>query len=339
MRSALVVLAAVIGLSGAAAADPIAGYDRLTVTAGHRPAPVAASVWYPAGSRTYRGVIGDSALFVGVSALVGATVAEGRFPLVLVSHGSGGSMDGLAWLSSALALRGAMVLAVDHPGSVTGDSSPRRSILLHERAADLSAALDRLLADPAFAPHVDRSRIVALGFSLGGRTALNLAGARMDRGRYRDYCARFGDEAADCVFFARGGVDLGSLPDAWEGDMRDRRVGAAVAIDPGLTHAFTPAGIAAMDLPVLLINLGGEDRWKAVDVGARGSDLVRRLPDAHYAVVAPASHFTFLAECKPGGREMLAAEQDDPICDDPAGADRARAHDDIVAAVTAFLEQ
>jgi predicted dienelactone hydrolase len=339
MRSALVVLAAVIGFAGSAAADPLAGYDRLTVTASHRPVPVAASVWYPAGSRTYRSVIGENALFVGAPALVGAAVADGRFPLVLVSHGSGGNMDGFAWLSSALAARGAMVLAVNHPGSTTGDSSPRRSILLRERAADLSAALDRLLADPAFGPHVDPSRIVAFGFSLGGTTALNLAGARMDRRRYRDYCARLGERAADCVFFARGGVDLAALPAAWEADMRDRRVAAAVAVDPGLTHAVTEASAAAMELPVLLVNLGGDGRWEAVDVGARGSDLAGRLPDARYAVVAPGGHFTALAECKPGAREILAAEEDDPICDDPEGTDRARAHDDIVAAVMAFLKR
>ncbi|MFC7421186.1 hypothetical protein ACFQNF_15090 [Iodobacter arcticus] len=43
----------------------------------------------------------------------------------------------LAWLASALAQRGVLVLAVNHPGSMSGDSSPRQSLLLDERAADL----------------------------------------------------------------------------------------------------------------------------------------------------------------------------------------------------------
>jgi predicted dienelactone hydrolase len=247
-------------------------------------------------------------------------------------------MDNLSWLSSRLALRGAMVLAVNHPGSTSGDSSPRRSVRLAERAADLRAALDHVLADPAFAPHVDRSRIASLGFSLGGATALNLVGARTDRGLYRDYCGRFGDEPADCVFLAKGGVNLANLPDAFEGDMRDPRIGVAIAVDPGLTYAFTDASVAAIDLPVLLINLGGEERWMAADVSARGSNLVGRLPRVEYATASPANHFTFLALCKPEGREILAEERDDPICDDPAGTDRAKIHETIVKRVAEFMK-
>ena len=337
MKRILLLATALIGFAAPVLADPIAGYDRLTVTAPHRPEPLAASLWYPVGTPTYRGLIGDNAVFRGTQAFVGAGIADGRYPLVLISHGSGGNMDALSWLSSQLAARGVMVLGVNHPGSTTGDSSPRRSILLQDRAADLSAALDLVLADPAFAPHIDTSRIVAFGFSLGGTTALNLAGARMDRDLYQDYCARLGDKAHDCVFFAKGGVDLGALADAWEGDMRDPQVTAAIAVDPGMSHGFTPASVAALDMPVLLINLGGDDRWLAGDVGHQGSDLTGRLPAAEYAVMAPANHFTFLAECKPGARELLIEEGEDPICDDPAGTDRARAHAEIIDAVAAFL--
>ncbi len=329
--------AGAIGLTGAAAADPLAGYDRLTVAAAHRPAPLQAAIWYPVGTPTYRNLIGDNAVFLGTPALVGAGVADGRFPLVLLSHGSGGNVDGLGWLASALALRGAMVLGVNHPGSTTGDSSPRRSILLAERAADLGAALDQLLAEPAFAALLDTSRITALGFSLGGTTVLNLAGARIDPSAYRAYCDRLGEAAADCTFFARGCVDLDALPASWGQDMRDPRIGAVVAVDPGLTYAFTPASVAAMTLPVLLINLGDEDRWPAVDVGPAGSDLVGRLPDARHEVVAPAHHYTFLARCKPEGAALLAAERDDPVCDDPAGTDRAAVHAAIVDLVASAL--
>jgi predicted dienelactone hydrolase len=337
MKCTIALAAAVLGLASAAAADPMAGYDRFELVAPHRAAPVAASVWYPVGTPTYGGLIGDNAVFVGTPAYVGAAIAEGRFPLLLLSHGSGGNMDNLSWLSSQLALRGAMVLAVNHPGSTSGDSSPRRSVRLAERARDLDAALDRILADPAFAPHIDQSRIAVLGFSLGGATALNLGGAQTDRGLYRDYCARFGDEAVDCTFLAKGGVDPDNLPAEFEGDMRDSRLASVIAIDPGLTYAFTDTSIAAMDLPVLLINLGGEERMKAGDVSVAGSNLAGRLPQAEYAAFAPANHFTFLGLCKPGGRELLIEERDDPICDDPAGTDRARIHRQIVERIAAFI--
>jgi predicted dienelactone hydrolase len=153
-------------------------------------------------------------------------------------------MDGLGWLSSQLALRGAMVLAVNHPGSTMGDSSPRRSIRLDERAADLRAALDTVLSDPSFGPHIDTKRITSLGFSLGGTTALNLAGARLDRGLYKDYRTRFKDQG-DCVFFSKGGVDFARLPEPFESDMRDPRIASAIALGlalPAVGHFAAVAG-------------------------------------------------------------------------------------------------
>ena len=313
-------------------ADPLPGYDRFDVKSAHRAAPIAASVWYPAGTRTYRGIIGENAIFEGTSALVGAGVAEGPHPLVLMSHGSGGTMDGLGWLASGLVTEGAMVLAVNHPGSTSGDSSPRRSVRLGERARDLSAALDALLADPAFASYIDQSNITAIGFSLGGATALNLGGLRFDPDGYADYCAAMPDQA-DCVFLARGDVDFSALPEDFGADAKDPRVAATVAIDPGFTYVATEDSIAATTTPVTVINLGTVNRMDAVDVSPEGSDLIARLPNARLEVIAPAHHFTFLAECKPGGAQLLAEEQDDPVCTDPEGVDRAGVHEAIIAAV------
>lgn len=337
MRHLLTATLAALTLTGAAAAEPLPGFDRLVVEAPHRPAPLAASVWYPAGGETYRMPVGDNALFVGETVQMGAPVAEGVFPLVLLSHGSGGRADAFAWLAASLARKGVMVLAVDHPGSMTGDSSPRRSLRLHERTADVSRALDQLLADPAFAGHVDPGRISVLGFSLGGGTALQLGGLRVDRDLYQAYCERVGDDAQDCLFWSKGGVDLAALPAEIEGDLGDPRFGAVIAVDPGFTYGLDPASVAAADRRFLLVNLGDDALWPAVDVGPEGSDLEGRLGDATRVVVAPANHFTFLPVCKEGGAELLAAHDDDPICDDPEGADRAAVHATIERHVLAFL--
>lgn len=70
---------------------------------------------------------------------------------MVLSHGTGGSTDDFAWLSSQLAVRGAMVVAVNHPGSTRGDLSPQRTKLT-DRAADLKATLTHILADPLFGP-------------------------------------------------------------------------------------------------------------------------------------------------------------------------------------------
>jgi len=338
MRKHIFAFASLAALlaTGSAHAEPLAGYDRFPVKADHRAVLVPASLWYPAAARTYPVPIGDNALFVGTKALVGAAAETGKHPLVLLSHGSGGNMDSLGWLSSELALRGAMVLAVNHPGTTSGDSSPRRTLRIDERAKDLSAALDTLLADPTFGPLVDTTRISALGFSLGGTAVLNLVGGHFERVKYRDYCQSFATQP-DCVFFRKGGVDFDNLPEAMEADVRDRRVGSVVAVEPGMTDALSPESVEEMNLPVLLISLGAPDPWRAVDVSASGSGLAARLPDATHEAFRPASHFTFLPLCKPGGAELLEEEGDDPVCTDPDGADRAKVHAQVIAAIARFL--
>ena len=313
------------------------GFDRMDVPARHRALPIAASLWYPAGRATYRAVIGENALFTGVPAFVGAAVAEGRYPLILLSHGSGGAMEGLAWLSARLAAQGAIVLAVNHPGTTSGDSSPRRTMRLAPRAADLGAALEAVLGDPQFAPHIDRERISALGFSLGGTTVLGLAGIRFDAEAFADYCREAGDEAAGCDFLAKGGVRLDALPEAFSADMRDLRVSAVVSVDPGFTHSAVEESLAGVRVPLLFVNLGEEERWPGVDVGPQGSGLAARVAGARHVAVAPAWHFSFLGLCKPQGAELLRKWEDDPICDDPRGSDRATVHEEIVGIVADFL--
>lgn len=329
---------AAVTVSSALGDDAIAGYDKLSFKPAHRAETVSASVWYPVGRKTYRGLIGDNPVFIGTPAYVGAAVKPGRYPLVVISHGSGGNMDNLGWLSSALAESGALVLGLNHPGSTSGDSSPRRSIRVDERARDLSSAIDMILADPVFGPLVDRDRITALGFSLGGATVLEAAGARFDRKAYRDYCQRLGEAAMDCVFFARGGVDLGNMPAEVEDDVRDPRLASVVAVDPGFTYAFTAKSTDAIDMPSLLINLGGDDRMIPADLTEKGSGLIDRIKGAEYKVFQPANHFTFLGLCKPQARAILADEGEDPICDEPAGTDRTAIHAAIIESVRTFLK-
>jgi predicted dienelactone hydrolase len=336
MKRFFIAMLAAVPFSSVSAAESLPSYEHFDIPSTHRARPIAASVWYPAAVPTYRGLVGDSAIFVGTSVYTGAKPAKGRYPLVLLSHGSGGNMDNISWLSSALAQRGMLVLAVNHPGSMSGDSSPRQSLRLDERASDLAAALDYLLADSTFSPLIDSARISVAGFSLGGATALGMAGARFDRNQYRDYCT-LGKQAQDCAFLAKGGVDLAQLPAGFAADFHDLRISKVVAIDPGGTYAIHKESAAAMKLPTLLINLGDKDRWKTVDVGPNGSNLIGSLHSARYAVIAPASHFSFLAQCKPAAKRLLEEEHDDAICDDPAGADRASVHAEIIELMAKFL--
>lgn len=335
MKRLPLLTAVLLCLAAVARAESLPGYDRFDLAAAHRARPVAGFLWYPAAGPTYRTKIGDGPLFAPTPVFMAPAVLQGQHPLVLLSHGYGGNADALGWLAAGLVAKGAMVLAVNHPGSTSGDSSARRSLDLAARAADLTAALDKILADPDFAPYVDTTKISAIGFSLGGTTALGLAGVVFDGETQAARCAT-GPDAADCGFFLRGGAQFATAP-GFSISNQDPRIRHVVAVDPGFGGSATAASSAAVSVPIHLINLGAADRLPAVDVGPTGNNLAARLPGASYTVIAPASHFSFLATCKPGAEAMLAEEGDDPICTDPAETNRAEVHSRLIADIAKGL--
>src|SRR5437762_2729137 len=119
---------AAVGLAGAAQAGPV-GERHLQTTnptaalrdAEHKDA-VRVTVWYPAAAdaKEERIDIGPPGrpLFTVGQVAPGAGFADARpRPVILFSHGFGGTARMMAWFGVPLARAGYMVVAVDHPGN------------------------------------------------------------------------------------------------------------------------------------------------------------------------------------------------------------------------------
>jgi pimeloyl-ACP methyl ester carboxylesterase len=122
-----------------------------------------------------------------------ATLEPGaRIPLVVFSHGIGGSRRGYSYLGSHFAANGIASLHVQHVGSDRAiwignpfsligrlhDAAQEREAV--NRVLDLRFALDQLLAGE-HGSKVDTAQIVVAGHSYGANTALLAAGARVER--------------------------------------------------------------------------------------------------------------------------------------------------------------
>lgn len=220
--------------ASAALADP-AGYTPITFDAPHHGKGVLGAVWYPTGGEGRAFLFADSPVFQGVTVVEEAPVADGTHPVIALSHGMGGNIRSMAWLASALAERGAIVVNVNHPNTTWNDFDMAKGMRHWTRAQDLSLALDALWADPKFAGHLDDSRVMAAGFSYGGWTALSLGGAQSNLAGYIDYCRTYGSDTADCGGMIRAGVDITSFSEEdWNASYADPRITHVVAIDPGL---------------------------------------------------------------------------------------------------------
>ena len=330
------------GAEGLAAPSPwAAGHRTATLAAPHHGRALDLALWYPAAPDVPVVAHGGNAVFLPVAVALDAAPAEGRFPVVVLSHGLGGHYRSLAWLAAGLARSGAVVVAVNHPNSTVFDFDMQAGLEHWTRVQDLSLALDHLVSDAAFAHVIDPEAVAAVGFSYGGWTALSLGGLRGNLAGYVDHCVQA--PTRHCRDIAAAGADLSALPAAqWNGDHADPRIRRVAAIDPGLTHGLTDADAAALRVPVLLIQLGaGADRLDATDLSAAGSDFTARLArsggDVALVEIAPAAHFSVLPLCTDRGAEVLRDDGDDPVCTDPAGAERAAIHAEIEARLRAWL--
>ncbi|WP_233805467.1 alpha/beta hydrolase family protein [Paraburkholderia sp. HP33-1] len=309
------------------------------------------SIWYPADATQPQtphdiGAPGHP-IFLGHAAADDAplSAAQPKYPLLLLSHGTGGSAASLDWLAASLAAQGYIVAGVNHPGNNALEPRTRDGFILWwERATDVSEVLDGMLADPHFGPRVDTTRIGALGFSLGGYTVLELAGARTDLAAFEHFCT---SPEADAICSPPEAANLAHAPGApaltvaglsvetqasraRSGDSyRDPRIKAAFAIAPALGEAFNSSSFKEVTIPVAL--LAGEADTTA-PVNTNIHRVAGFIPQATVTIVPGASHYTFMDVCEPEVMERLA-----PVCKDGPGVDRAAIHARTAAQVRDFF--
>jgi predicted dienelactone hydrolase len=318
------------------AADAV-GLQARTVDVPGRDNPISVKFWYPAESGGDLRLVGENKIFEGVAARQEASIADGKFPVVLLSHGGLRAAPQMSnWIAADLASRGFLVAVPQPPHLEDNDAG----VAVHEiwrRPNDLRATLTALERDSALGPHLDLDKVGAVGFFLGATSALALAGARLDPASYRQSCDKPG-LGMDCAWFEKNAVDL-SLTDDHDlaRSNRDARAKVAVAIDPELSHAFTESSLAAIRVPVVIINLGASDGIKP-ELDASG--LAVRITTSHYQAVADATPFSAFSLCKKGGAEILEdLGEDGSICLDGGKRSRAALHAQLTDLIEAALKQ
>jgi len=148
--------------------------------------PVVTEVWYPTND-TLTPKPDKNYPFIHIQPVWNASVPDKKFPLILISHGTGGGRITLEWLADKLAQNGFIVASVDHYGNTYDNKIAEDFIEPWRRPLDISYALTALLKDPVLGGRIDQQRIGVAGFSIGGYTVIALAGGKLDLNAIRAY--------------------------------------------------------------------------------------------------------------------------------------------------------
>jgi predicted dienelactone hydrolase len=164
--------------------------------------------------------------------------AAGRgYPVILFSHGFGGINIQSRFLMEALAGAGYLVLAPNHADARPSRRAPEEPFrdyaawsdaTYHDRRADIEAVLDVVLRTGSFeGVRVDRERVGIAGHSLGGYTALGLAGA-WPSWKDRRIKAVLAMSAYCGPYLAKGDLGHMNVPVMYQGGTRDYWVTPAI---------------------------------------------------------------------------------------------------------------
>jgi len=251
-------------------------------------------VWYPTDTTEKTFVKGS----IPIEAARDAPPLAGEYPVVVLSHGSGGTSLSHWRTARYLARHGYVVLSLVHADDNAAVSRGSSTLeVWNNRPKEWSRALDFLFASP-YATVMDASRIAAVGFSAGAYTALVVGGARASSLALDDYCLERGRSDVLCMQYGlvkRAAVrverSVGLRHEALD-PPSDKRVSAVVALAPPGAALFTNVGLLGIKVPTLLLQ-GNQDEVLRYPNDARflASVLLQR---AEYHVL-PGGHFAFLS--------------------------------------------
>ena len=278
------------------------------------------TVWYPAAANAVERplVLGSPEKplrNVGSVALDAAFATDGtRWPVILLSHGFGGTARIMGWFGIAMARDGYIVVAVDHPGNNADDQmTVLGATLWWERADDLRTALGATERDPAIGLHMDLARVGVAGFSAGGFTALVAAGARVDPSHLAQFCAAHPDdgvcrtqqefsvtpeERAKALKLPEVAAEVAHAGD----DHSIPAVQAVFAMAPVLVQALDPTSLAHMHTPVHIV-LGDADT--VAPPTTNGLVAAKAIPGAELQRLPGVGHYDFLSSCTAAAQTVV----------------------------------
>jgi predicted dienelactone hydrolase len=315
---------------------PFIGERTIRFVDSSRNRPLVTEIWYPttdsikAGDQSY-------SPFKRNYTVRNGKLPSGRFPLIMISHGTGGSRFSLEWLAQSLVKHGFVVAAVDHWGNTYNNKIPLQFFEIWQRPQDISFVITQLLSNRDLNKVINSNEIGAAGFSAGGYTVIALAGAVADFKTALTYYRTAGKKEVNFPEYPNLGkmlydstliADSRHIP-----NLKDSRIKAFFAICPGTGPAFPrKEQFEKITRPVFIIGSKSDSMAPAIQNARHYHSFIKG--SGYYEFSGKTGHYVMLAEA---GDEI---KKSDPLYfTDAPGVNRHEVHVKVDSLANDFFEK
>ncbi|MBE9138089.1 alpha/beta hydrolase [Nodosilinea sp. LEGE 07088] len=238
----------------------------------------------------------------------GQRAPSGGFPLVVISHGLGGTRNSFAYLAEYLASAGIAAVTLEHAGSndqqllalLRGQSN---AIVQDEeflrRPADVSLTLNTLSSlnnnRSPIQGQLNLDRVGITGQSFGGYTALALAGATFDIDGLAAACPPSTLSFNPSLLLQCQAADLGDPGDR----LSDDRVDSIFVINPIGSVLFGEPGYGQLAVPILVV-AGTADTVAPAFPEQIQPFTWLTVPQRYLLLITPGTHFAAIGDVATG---------------------------------------
>lgn len=230
-------------------------------------------------------------------------------PVIVISHGLGSDRSTYAYLAKHLASYGFAVAVPEHPGSnaeqlqalISGSASqvtaPSEFV---DRPLDIKFVLNELeslsRSGLAFQGRIDLTQVGVIGQSMGGYTALALAGAQINFDRLEADCT---DDTFNLSLLLQ--CRALELP-ASTPTFRDERVKAVIAINPIGSSLLGQDDYATIQIPVMIVSGSSDTIAPALLEQIRPFTWLQ-APERYLVMLQGGTHFSTIDVPDPNAAE------------------------------------
>ncbi len=281
------------------------GEQTIVYTDSLRNRPIKVEFWYPTNEKDTTLERKTELPFILSPTIRNAIFIKHTFPLVILSHGTGGNRFGLAWLAISLAKRGYVIAAPDHWGNTFDNKIPEYFVRYWERPLDMSFLINQILTDQSLSQYISKYKIGMVGFSFGGYASLALAGADLNCNLLKTNSkTQQGKKEFNVPELGDLRKLIETIPcERVQNSFKDSRIKAFVAIAPALGLGFDNIEqTKSINSPILII---GAKNDQIAPISTNAQNYKNLIPSSKYIMIeGKVGHYIFLNE----GNESLKKE-------------------------------